>query len=200
MRAVMLDVPPDLLAERRRLGLDRRDEMWDGELHMVPPPHLDHGELNDDLGSFFKAEWQRRGLGRTYTEGGVRRPGAPNDYRVPDRSFLLPDRFDRAQDGWIVGGPNVVLEIESPGGEDRAKLPFYLSVGVEVVILIDRDTRAVEVLRAASTGFDVIAPRPDGWVQVDRLRVELRTEPRPGTRPALHVRRSDEPVRALLID
>jgi len=38
----MLDVPSHLLAERRRLGLDLFDEMWEGELHMVPPPSEEH--------------------------------------------------------------------------------------------------------------------------------------------------------------
>ena len=38
MRAVMLDVPESLLDERRRLGLDVFDEVWEGVLHMVPPP------------------------------------------------------------------------------------------------------------------------------------------------------------------
>jgi Uma2 family endonuclease len=205
MRAVMLEVPRYLLEERRRLGLDSRDEMWDGELHMVPPPHAHHGSLNDKLGTFFNLHWEFLGLGRTYIEAGVRRPGVeivdgvPRDYRVPDRSFLLPARFDRLQDGWIMGGPDAVLEIESPGGEDRDKLPFYLSLGVERANYIHRDTRAVEVLRARPAGWEVVAPGPDGWVLVDTLRVELRAE-RGDARPALHVRRSDERERALRID
>jgi hypothetical protein len=35
VRAVMLEVPQALLDERRAHGLDKSDEMWDGELHMV---------------------------------------------------------------------------------------------------------------------------------------------------------------------
>jgi hypothetical protein len=38
MRVVWLEAPGGLLEERRRLGLDIRDEMWDGVLHVVPPP------------------------------------------------------------------------------------------------------------------------------------------------------------------
>ncbi len=38
MRAVLLEVPEAMLAERRRLGLDGRDEMWNSVLYMVPPP------------------------------------------------------------------------------------------------------------------------------------------------------------------
>jgi len=36
MRAVMLDVPEALVEERRRLGIDGFDEMWEGELHSIP--------------------------------------------------------------------------------------------------------------------------------------------------------------------
>jgi len=35
VRVVFLEAPEQLLAERRRLGLDGRDEMWEGELHRV---------------------------------------------------------------------------------------------------------------------------------------------------------------------
>lgn len=35
VRVVFLEAPEQLLAERRRLGFDGRDEMWEGELHMV---------------------------------------------------------------------------------------------------------------------------------------------------------------------
>lgn len=209
MRAVMLEVPPALLAQRRRLGLDRRDEVWEGVLHMVPPPRCEHGRLNDQLGAFFLLHWEALGLGRSYPETGVKRPGAgfvpelgadvPEDYRTPDRSFLLPGRYDRVQGGWIVGGPDVVLEVVSPNDESREKLPFYRALGVTEVILIDRLTRAVEVLKAAARGFEAVAPDPDGWVRCETLRTELRTEPDPLAGPALHVRRADEPGRELLI-
>ena len=36
----------DVLDDRRRRGADRWDEMWDGVLHMVPPPGSDHQTLN----------------------------------------------------------------------------------------------------------------------------------------------------------
>jgi Uma2 family endonuclease len=199
MRAVMLEVSEELLASRRERGHDRWDEMWEGELHMVPPPHQRHGRLEADLVVFFKLHWEALGLGRVYLETGVKRPGAPlqevagqrisSDYRTPDLSFLLPDHYDRVQDGWIVGGPSAVLEVVSPGDESRDKLPFYLSVGVQEAIFVDRDTCAVEVQRAGSKGFEIVAPESSGWVGSAVLRTELR--PQPG-RGILHVRRTDD--------
>ena len=202
MRAVMLEVPWHLIEERRLLDLDRWDEMWDGELHMVPPPHSAHGRLNDHLGMFFLLHWESVGLGQTFIETGVKRPGveddpvlkAPRDYRTPDRSFLLPERYDRLQGGWIVGGPDVVLEIASPGDESRAKLPFYAAVGVREAVIIDRRSRAVEVLSASPAGWAQVARDAQGWVRSHVLRTEWRTD---GS--ILHVRRWDEPTRTLAI-
>ena len=43
VRAVVLEVDPQLLTDTLTpLGLDGRDEMWDGELHMVPPASGTH--------------------------------------------------------------------------------------------------------------------------------------------------------------
>jgi len=209
MKSVMLDTPRPLLEERRRLGQDRWDEVWEGVLHMVPPPHESHGRLNDRLGFFFQAHWEFLGLGRTYSEAGVKRPGVPphpelggnvpSDYRTPDRSFLLPERYDRVEGGWIVGGPDAVLEIVSPGDESRAKLPFFLSTGVREVILIDRRTRQVEVLRATDKGFESVSVDDSGWIVSEVLRTEFRVEPGASESVVLRVRRTDAPDRELAI-
>jgi hypothetical protein len=45
----MLEVPQALLDTRRAQGADRWDEMWDGELHMVPPPSLEHQRVGSEL-------------------------------------------------------------------------------------------------------------------------------------------------------
>src|SRR5437016_3842709 len=107
MRAVMLEVSEELLVKRRALGHDRWDEIWQGELHMVPPPHGKHGRLEAKLFAFFDTHWESLGLGRVYLETGVKRPEAPlqevaghplpSDYRTPDLSFLLPERYGRFQ-------------------------------------------------------------------------------------------------------
>lgn len=207
VRALILDVSPDLLEQRRRNGLDRHDEVWEGVLHMVPPPHSDHQELNDELGLFFRLHWQACGLGRTLPETGVKRPGTPDepdlgpgvprDYRTPDRSFLLPDGQAKLQGGWIVGPPDVVLEIRSPRDESLDKLPWYFELGVGEVILIDRDTRAVEVLTRGARGFEPVQPDAGGWLASALLRTELRAEAAGGAqRPTLRLRRSDDPGRA----
>ncbi|HET9253937.1 MAG TPA: Uma2 family endonuclease [Pseudonocardiaceae bacterium] len=51
MRAVLLEVPESMLAERRRLGLDGRDEVWDSVLHMVPDQLYCRPEHQSDRGA-----------------------------------------------------------------------------------------------------------------------------------------------------
>jgi Uma2 family endonuclease len=204
MRAVM-DVSEEFLAERHRLGHDRWDEMWEGVLHMPPPPHGEHGRLNDDLGVFFKVHWEASVLGRTYPETGVRRPGArwikvagekvPSDYKTPDRSFLLPARYGRFKNGWIVGGPDAVLEIVSPGDESYEKLPFYSSIGVREAIYIHRVSREVELRRRGKTDWARVAPDAQGWFRSRVLDTDFKREPD----GRLRLRRTSEPSRETLV-
>ncbi len=52
MKTVLLEIPPVLqewMDERARLGHDRWDEMWEGVLHMVPPPGGRHQDRNGQL-------------------------------------------------------------------------------------------------------------------------------------------------------
>ena len=61
----MLEVPQDLLDERRSLDLDRLDELWDGELHMVPPPSFMHQRMETRLLVFFEPRLALDGIGVT---------------------------------------------------------------------------------------------------------------------------------------
>ena len=61
VRAVMLEVDPALLAERARLGLDIRDEMWDGELHIVPQSSGPHQRFGTRLSAVLISLVRARG-------------------------------------------------------------------------------------------------------------------------------------------
>ncbi|CAN5663811.1 hypothetical protein BH18ACT2_BH18ACT2_00800 [soil metagenome] len=76
----MLEVDPQLLAERTRLGLDRHDEMWDGELHMVPPPSGPHQSFAAELAAELRGLARQRGPRVTHETGLFRNA---DDYRVP---------------------------------------------------------------------------------------------------------------------
>ncbi len=205
MRAWTPDLGRELLVERRRRGLDRRDEVRDGVLFLAQPPHGDRQVLNDQLAAFFLPHWQDAGLGRTLRAVGVKRPGTPDlpelgvgvphDFRIPDRSFLLAMQDDCVHEGWIVGPPDAVIEIQSSPDHD-IDVSWYFDLGVREVILVDRDTRQVSVLARRAKAFEPVAPDSDGWTRSEALRTELRREPPVGdARPALVLRRSDDPAR-----
>ena len=144
MRAVMLEVPPHLLEERRRLGVDRWDEVWEGELHMVPPPAERHQSLGSELLIALHPLVRELGLKIAYEIGLF---AADDDYRVPDLGVYRPDQ---ASARGLEGTAELVVELVSPGDESRAKLPWYAARGVREVVLIDRDALAVEVYRTVN--------------------------------------------------
>jgi len=149
VRVVFLEAPEQLLAERRRLGLDGRDEMWEGELHMVPPPSFGHQERE-----------AARAFGlRIATEPGLY--AADDSWRVPELAVARPEHV--AHRG-VEGGAVLAVEIRSPGDETDAKIPFYARFGVEELLIVDRDTAAVELLRLAHGALVPVAADDAGWV------------------------------------
>ncbi|MGH7750722.1 MAG: hypothetical protein ACREQ5_39020, partial [Candidatus Dormibacteria bacterium] len=58
----MLEVDEALLEDRRRKGIDCFDEMWEGVLHMVPPPSEGHQQLGSGLCEVLRPLARARGL------------------------------------------------------------------------------------------------------------------------------------------
>jgi Uma2 family endonuclease len=137
----MLEVPQALLEERRARGADRWDEMWEGELHMVPPPSEQHQATGAALLRILAPLAEARGLAARY-ETGLFRPDVDNDYKVPDQLYA---RADRRSERGFEGGADLVVEILSPDDETYRKLDWYASVGVGEVLVIEPSTRAVEL-------------------------------------------------------
>lgn len=179
MRAVLLEVSESMLAERRRLGLDGHDEMWDGELHMVPPPNERHQSIGSDLLIALAAPARESGLRLSYETGLF---VADDDFRVPDLLLTRPDQ--RTEAG--ASGALLVVEIRSPGDETDAKLPWYAARGVEEVLTVDPSSRRVELFALAGGRLVAATARDDGSVVVSSLAVTLSTRDVEG-RPRLVV-------------
>lgn len=141
----MLEVDPKLLAERARLGHDRWDEMWDGELHMVPPPSFGHQLLGTRLLLAIAPRADARGLTMTYETGYFR---AADDYRQPDLAvFRLDSTSARG-----IEVAELVIEIRSPGDESIAKIPWYLAQGCREVLIVDRETLDIQLHTVGGVG------------------------------------------------
>lgn len=164
MKAVMLEVPEALLAERSRLGIDGRDEMWNGVLHMVPPASGNHQRL---------AAWLLRTLAPAADEKKLVMTcetglwAADDDYKVPD---LLAAPEPRWSNRGVEVPSALVIEILSPGDETLEKIEWYSAMGVDEVVVIHRDTLVVSRYDAAG----ISAPSHDGWFDLRSLGGRVR--------------------------
>jgi Uma2 family endonuclease len=171
----MLEVPPEILEGRRLSGADRRDEVWDGVLHMVPSANNEHQRLESDLEFQLRSVWASRSSGEVLHQINVSSGGDwRKNYRVPDLILLLPGTraIDRGE--YMEGGPDVVVEIRSPYDETYEKLPFYAEIGVREVWVVDRDTKAVEVHVLETEAYRLLAPHEEGWSASAVTGLELR--------------------------
>jgi Uma2 family endonuclease len=164
MRAVWIGVPEEFLEERRRLGHDKKDELWEGVLHMVPPPAHVHSRVQTDLVVALSQVARSRGL-QVNVECGLF--ARDDNYRVPD--VVLARREDCSRRG--VERAELVVEVLSPDDESRDKLPFYASVGVPEVWLVEPSSRAFELLVLRDGTYGQIAAT--GTVCSPTLAIEL---------------------------
>jgi Uma2 family endonuclease len=138
MRTVVLgERPPELeafLARRRALGLDLRDEVWEGVYHVAPYAHSDHGIVQHQLSLVLGARARLHGLVGTSSFN----LGTPNDFRVPDGGF------HRSRPGLLyVPTAVVVVEVLSPDDETYEKFGFYATCGVEEILVAHPQERRV---------------------------------------------------------
>lgn len=182
MRAVLLEVPQDLLEDRRRKGLDGHDEMWDGVLHMVPAASSPHQILAGGLMAVLWPLAKTRGL-VGMPEAGLYRPGpaGESDYRVPDLVFARPEHVSERG---VEGRAELVVEILSPGDESYAKLGFYEEMGVREFLIVDPRTRQFELFRLEGRSLLSVPTDAAGAVTATPLGVTLSSVDGPALRLA----------------
>ncbi len=127
-----------LLEQRRRLGLDHRDEMWEGVYRMNPPPSHEHQAIAQQLAVLLDGLARDAGLEPLIQEFGL---GTPKDYRVPDGGLHRP-----GSSGVWHATAALVIEIVSPGDDTWQKLPFYVAHHVDELLIIDPEKHAVHWL------------------------------------------------------
>ncbi len=152
MRTLLPDLPPAelqaLLERRNRLGQDRRDEVWEGVLHMVPAPSGEHSVLGAQVKSLLRVPAAAAGLIVTddFNVG-----EGKNDFRIPDGGL----HRSQPRGVWIATAA-LVLEILSPDDETWQKLPFYAAHHIDEALIVDPDTRQVHWLGLAADDYEPI--------------------------------------------
>jgi Uma2 family endonuclease len=109
------------------------------------------------------------GCSRGPADPGVFHPSGT--YRVPDLAIVAPDRISSRG----LEGAELVVEVLSPDDESRDKFPFYASVGVREIWLVEPANRATEVFELIGSEYRAI-PFVEGVARSPVLGIELRVE------------------------
>lgn len=152
MTMLVLDpyVEDRLVAERKASGADRYDEVWEGIYMMTPIPNTEHQRIVARLTSILLEiiDWPE--LGEVCAGVNLSRADIQDwtqDYRVPDVAVLLQgSRGEDCNTHWR-GGVDFLIEVTSPGDRTREKIPFYSRIGVVELLLLDRQSWALELYR-----------------------------------------------------
>ncbi|MFH5802596.1 Uma2 family endonuclease [Alienimonas sp. DA493] len=131
-----------LLEERRRSGLDRYDEVWDGRYILMPLPGNQHQSIVNRIAFQLTRYLDDAGVSEAVQPGANvsdRSDDWTKNYRCPDVVVYLPGNPAEDRGSHWFGGPDLAVEVLSEGDLALETLPFYASVGVRELWLLDRD-------------------------------------------------------------
>jgi len=90
-----------------------------------------------------------------------RRFGWKRKFRAPDVVVVL--KSSQAMDchtHWM-GGPDFLIEVQSPSDQTDEKIPFYSELGVQELLIVHRDTRQVRLYR--HEGHKLVQTKPSDF-------------------------------------
>lgn len=184
-----------MIDRRRRLGIDHKDEVWDGVYVIMPDPTLSHQQIIARLLAILIEVVDDVGRGTTYPGTNVsdRETSWKKNFRVPDVVVDLRGGRAVARETHWFGGPDFVVEVRSPGDETDAKVPFYAGVGVRELLILDRDSRRLLLYRHDGTELIPVEPDAKKWLISEVVPLAFRRTTA-GKKPRTEVRRTDGPA------
>ena len=137
----------ELLARRREMGGDRYDEVWEGTYVMNPMASVEHQRLVMRLTVALDEVVRGNGLGEVFPGTNVtdNKANWEHNYRCPDVVVVLAGGRAKSNGPAFVGGPDFLIEVRSPGDRSLEKLGFYAAIGVRELLVVDRDTKELEL-------------------------------------------------------
>jgi Uma2 family endonuclease len=133
-------------ADRRESGADRYDEVWEGVSVTSPMADDEHQDIVTQLASILQivVQWAGLGVARSGVNISDRQAGWERNYRIPDVAVFLNGTSAKNLGTHWVGGPDLAIEVCSPGDQTRAKLPFYGAIGTRELWILDREPWVLE--------------------------------------------------------
>ena len=138
-----------------QLPEDKRYEILDGELYVVPAPNTRHQRISKRILLALIRQAEEKGLGEIFH--------APFDVvfseeniAQPDILFVCKERLSILTEANLPAAPDLAIEILSPGTRKKdlaVKRKIYARFGVREYWIVDPEVNAVEVLTWNESGY-----------------------------------------------
>ena len=126
---------------------EHRYEIVNGVLVMAPAPSPEHQEIVLEIASYLRTHVKLAGLGRVFPAP-IDVDLGPKNVFQPDVVVVLNAHLDRVAAKKIVGAPDLVVEVVSPGSGvmDRiAKYAVYARAGIPEYWIVNPLRQTIEV-------------------------------------------------------
>lgn len=159
---------------RKRTGADRYDEVWDGVYVMAAMPNNEHQAIVNKMAFALESILGQTGRASVFPGVNVsnRVEGWKRNYRCPDIAVFLAGTLAVDRGTHWYGGPDLAIEIVSPGDRSHLKLDFYVAVKTREVLILDRDPWRLELFRLTGdklTSIGVSTPESSELLQTETV-------------------------------
>ena len=157
---------------------ENRYELIDGELYMAPAPTWEHQESIGNLYSALRDFVRANGLGRVVASP-IDVYLSDEDVFQPDIVFVSTDRLDIIHSSGVHSAPDLVIEMLSPGTEQRdltIKRERYEMLDVKEYWLANPVAKTISVLRLRDGAFEHIGVFTEGMTVETPLLPGLRVD------------------------
>ena len=137
---------------------DKRYEIIDGEVHMVPSPGPYHQDISWRLELTISTFVEKNGLGKIY-HAPLDVVFSETDVVQPDIMFISKERLNIITEKNVQGAPDLIVEIISPTSEYRdrvIKRKLYSKYEVKEYWLVDLEKKEIEVMVLGESGLETV--------------------------------------------
>lgn len=137
----------------------KRHEIIDGDHYVTPSPVLRHQRIVGNLHFMIEGFLRRQELGEVFLSP-LDVVFTNTDIVEPDLIYVSRERSSIVTEANLRGAPDLVVEVLSPAtaGRDRGiKKRLYERCEVAEYWIVDPEAEAVEVLRRAGGGLELVA-------------------------------------------
>ena len=145
-----------IISHRQQCGGDRYDEVWNGVYVMAPMANDDHQFFVQRFATILDMVLGMPGEAEVRPGINVsdREEDWQSNYRIPDVAVFLKETKAKNCDTFWLGGPEFMIEITSPYDQSHEKLPFYFDVGVEEILIVNRQRWQLELYRRGEDALE----------------------------------------------